>query len=75
MVSPIVQTGLIYLAARGFAVLLFYLILIDPYLNKITNETFGGILRIIVFIISLAFVIGGGKGVMKVGELFSFRRN
>lgn len=72
--SSVAQTGLIYMVVRGVIVLLFYLILVMPYTSKITNETIAMVVNIIIFIIALAFVIGSGKGVMKLGKIFSFSR-
>lgn len=72
--SSAAQTGLIYMVVRGVIVLLFYLILIMPYSSSITNETIKMVVNIIIFIITLAFVIGGGKGAMKLGKIFSFTR-
>jgi hypothetical protein len=72
--SPIAQTGLIYMAVRGVIVLLFYLLLIEPYASSIQNETVKMVVHLVVFIIALAFVIGSGKGLMKIGDIFQFRR-
>jgi len=72
--SPIAQTGLIYMAVRGIIVLLFYHLMIEPYSSSIQTETVKMVVNLVVFIIALAFVIGGGKGFMKIGDIFQFRR-
>ncbi|GEM_PF-6489276 len=73
-ISPIVQTGLLYLIARGIIVLILWSILIQPFTTQLSDENLRSIVSIVIFIIALAFVIGGGKGAMNVGRIFSFRR-
>ena len=55
-------------------VLILYMILIRTYVDSIQDETFKMIISIIIFIIALAFTIGGGKGAMQFGRLFKFSR-
>jgi hypothetical protein len=72
--SPIAVTGLLYIIVRGVIVLIFWSILIFPFVSQIPDKNIQSVINIIIFIIALAFVIGGGRGTMKLGQIFSFRR-
>ena len=72
--SPITQTQLIWGLFRLAAVLILYFAFLNDYIKSIQNETIKMIITVVVFIIGLAFAIGGGKGIMEVGKFFKFRR-
>jgi uncharacterized membrane protein len=69
-----IPTPILYMIVRGILVLLFWSILISPVVSGIPDKTIQSVISIIVFIIALAFVIGGGKGTMVLGQIFRFSR-
>ncbi len=72
--SAVTQTQLIWGIFRLVVVLILYYIFLYDYIKSIQDETIRMIMNIIIFIIGLAFVIGGGKGIMQVGKIFKFSR-
>ena len=59
---------------RLLVVIVIYLIVAKPYLDTLQTEPIKTVVNLAVLIIALAFVIGSGKGLFRVGRTFSFRR-
>jgi hypothetical protein len=63
----------LHLLSRELAVLICYGIMVVPHLDQINSEDLKAGILILLFLISLIFVIGGGHGSLRIGGLFTYR--